>query len=200
MEGTSLTATAVRGTIEETTEGESVTDFENARRVGGDSLAPAPGVYLTEGDVSDVNELVFALHNVDIDPSDLAELETFEQMFAALYAWKFKTMLAKQKDYGPENITKAGEKGIITRTQDKLERNKVLIGDEEQQIKRIKKLFSDAEPETLTEMNNFLNKLDEILYPEAQNESILDTWGDMGNYGDIGVTVHVGAWPKPLAS
>jgi len=198
-----LTLTAERGIMEGSlveVKGESVTDFKEAQRFGGSDFTPAPGVFLTEPEEEDLNQLVELLLSIDIDPADLQELDTFEQMFAALYAWKFKTMISKQKDYGPENISKAGEKGIITRTQDKLERNKVLIGDEEQQIKRIKRLLSEDEPETLTEMNNFLNTLDSIIYPEAQNESILDTWGDMGNYGDIGVTVHVGAWPKPLAS
>lgn len=181
-------------------EGESVTDFEDAKRIGGESIYPAPGVYLTSDSVEDVNELVFALHAVDVDPADFQELETFEQLFAALYAWKFKTMIAKQKDYGPENITKAGEKGITTRVQDKLERLKILVGDEERQVKQLKNLFESGEPENLQEMNTFLNKMEEILFPVPQNESVLDNWGDMGNYGDIGVTVHVGAWPKSLAS
>lgn len=198
-----MTLTAERGIMKGSlvgVEGESVTDFENAKRVGAESIYPAPGVYLTSKDTDDVNALVTALHSVDIDPSDFGELATFEQLFAALYAWKFKTMISKQKDYGPENITKAGEKGITTRTQDKLERLKILVGDEERQVEQLKALINENEPETILEMNDFLDKMDAILFPAPQNESVLDNWGDMGNYGDIGVTVHVGAWPKPLAS
>lgn len=184
----------------ESVEEAELTDFENADRVGGDNIRPAPGVYLTTDTFKAVDTLVDALLSVDVDPSDFTELTTFEQLFAALYAWKFKTMLAKQKDYGPENITKAGEKGITTRTQDKLERLKILVGDEERQVKQLKNLLDYEEPETLQEMNEFLDKMEGILHPVPQNESILDNWGDVGNYGDIGVTVHVGAWPKPLGS
>lgn len=170
-----------------------MTGFEDAERYGSETI-------VSTGDVTKdtLNEIARLLLEVNIEPEGLRFTDTFEELFAGLYAWKFKTMLAKQKDYGPENITKAGEKGILTRMTDKVERNKVLIGDSDQQLDRIKKLAKEGEPEDLVEMNSFLNKLDTILYPEAQNESIVDTWGDAGNYGDIGVTVHVGAWPKPL--
>ena len=183
---------------EYTSEGEQMVDFEQAERIGSESIYPAPGVSLSASEVGNLDKLVEMLLEVDIEPEEFSDLDTFEQLFAALYAWKFKTMLRKQNDYGPDNITKAGERGIITRTQDKIERLKVLVGDEGRQVQQAKALYENNEPETLVEMNEFLNKLEAILFPVAQNESILDTWGDAGNYGDIGVTVHAGAWPKPL--
>jgi hypothetical protein len=64
----------------------------------------------------------------------------------------------------------------------------------------LEELYNSGDPENDAEVTIFLNKMGAILFPVAQNESILDTYGDLGNYGDIGAILHVGAWGKPLES
>lgn len=68
----------------------------------------------------------------------------------------------KQLDYGPQNISRHGQLGVLVRIDDKTARIK-----------------------------NLLTK------PTAPvNESLLDSWDDIANYGMIGSLVARGEWPK----
>jgi hypothetical protein len=48
--------------------------------------------------------------------------ETFEEAVDSILAEMRATMIAKQRDYGPLNISKFGEYGVLVRSNDKLER------------------------------------------------------------------------------
>lgn len=51
-----------------------------------------------------------------------SEVDTFEAAVDSVLADMRATMLAKQADYGPGNINKFGEYGVLVRTSDKIER------------------------------------------------------------------------------
>ena len=72
----------------------------------------------------------------------------------------------KQMDYGPNNIAEFGEMGVVVRTNDKMAR-----------------------------MKNLLFKGGMWSPQNAANESIEDTWKDIGNYGLIGLLCLRGKWP-----
>ncbi len=136
-----------------------------------------------------------------IDPNSfhLEDLYTFEQTFVGHYVRKLHVMIGKQRDYGPENITKAGERGIVVRMQDKVERLKMLLGDPDQQVKQVQALLLEFDyTETTEEMFAVIDKIDNVVNGNPSNESIEDTWLDASNYGDIGFVVREGAWPRPL--
>ena len=71
----------------------------------------------------------------------------------------------KQQDYGSGNISSNGELGVMVRSQDK--------------ISRVKNLLSK-------EMKN------ENQIPN--NESLVDSWADLANYGVIGLLLRTGKW------
>ena len=70
----------------------------------------------------------------------------------------------KQQDYGSNNISLNGELGVMVRTQDKVSR-----------------------------INNLLRK-EMKGEAAANNEPILDSWGDLANYGVIGLLLRTGKW------
>ena len=82
----------------------------------------------------------------------------------------------KQQDYGSENIARHGEFGVLVRCDDKTARIANLL---KQQPKL--ELTDDPSEQTSTKV-------------EAQNESLLDSWKDLANYGTIGMLVHLGEW------
>lgn len=71
----------------------------------------------------------------------------------------------KQQDYGSGNISINGELGVMVRTQDKISRIKNLLQ---------KEMRSEAQI--------------------PNNESLLDSWADLANYGVIGLLLRTGKW------
>lgn len=53
--------------------------------------------------------------------------ETFEDMVRQIHAQSFDTMIDKQLDYGPGNITEFGQVGVLVRAFDKVHRLKHLL-------------------------------------------------------------------------
>lgn len=173
---------------------------EDYTRIGSADMEPAP---YSETLKETFNAIANIFSKINVEDYSLGEFDTFEQVLIANFAFKFNTMIAKQKGYGPENISKAGLRGIITRTQDKLERAKTLIGDPENQVNRVKEAILDFDnAETQEELFEIVARIDSIVNPKSalSDESLVDTLGDLGNYGDIAVILHEGAWGKRMVS
>lgn len=173
---------------------------QNVLRVSGESMVPAPGVKVNvpvQAKIAAILELMMTVKPKDVE---LKELPSFEQTLIGNFIWKLHTMIAKQKGYGPHNISKAGLKGVVTRTQDKLERAKTLVGDSDTQVARVKKILDNKLPNMANDSDaiDILADIDAVVNPKSalDDESLLDTLGDLGNYGDIGVLLHEGAWGK----
>jgi hypothetical protein len=107
---------------------------------------------------------------VPIDWSSLATGKSgwleIEQAWLRKAQEVYNVFCEKQADYGPTNIGVGGEHGITVRLGDKISRLFELLG--------------------LTSRENG---------GEPANESIRDTWMDLGDYGIIGMIVHDGDWP-----
>lgn len=88
----------------------------------------------------------------------------------------------KQQDYGSQNIARHGEHGVLVRCDDKTARIANLLKQNSQQ----KFDFSSVYPEGYDPAPSVLQ--------EAQNESRLDSWLDLANYGLIGALVLKGEW------
>lgn len=167
--------------------------MEDAQRISGTDIAGNP--------VKAIQTLVDWFYNIDVSPHGLKDFETFEETFIAIMILKFHMMVAKQKDYGPQNISKAGVRGVLTRGQDKLERAKVLIGDPESQVEKVKKLLSELPDDaTVSELVEFTADVQDVVAPSnaVKGETIEDTFMDWGNYGDIAYALLMNAWGKPL--
>jgi hypothetical protein len=164
----------------------------NYKRISGTDIAGNPK--------EAIQQIVEQFRKFDITPHMLKEFDTFEQTMLAVLIMKFHLMIAKQKDYGPGNILKAGQRGIATRAQDKLERLLNLIGDPETKINTVDSLLNDLPDDaSYRELDEFASAVSTVLRGnKAANESIDDTWMDLGNYGDIGYTEFHGAFGKPL--
>ena len=131
----------------------------------------------------------------------LSELPTMNEVMVGVFVRMYHLMIAKQRDYGPDNITKAGLRGIVTRANDKIERLKTLVGDPDDQIAKVQKVLEELPDDaTNDEMATALMQLNTIVIPKAavKGESIEDTLLDLADYGLIGYMVYMGAWPKPL--
>lgn len=71
----------------------------------------------------------------------------------------------KQQDYGSSNISINGELGVMVRAQDKVSRLRNLLAKEMKGGVEI-----------------------------PNNETLLDSWADLANYGVIGVLLRTGKW------
>jgi hypothetical protein len=91
--------------------------------------------------------------------------ETFEEAVDATLFEMRKTMIDKQRDYGPGNIADFGELGVLIRSNDKIARLKNLLYENPN---------------------------------EPTNESIDDTWLDIGNYALIAMMLRRNLWGLPL--
>ena len=76
----------------------------------------------------------------------------------------YGVFVSKQSDYGPTNIAVGGEQGITIRLGDKISRQFELLGLTDREV------------------------------GDPSNESIRDTWVDIGDYGIIGMIVNSGDW------
>lgn len=95
-----------------------------------------------------------------------ASPENFEQALDSILEEMRDTMIRKQRDYSPTNITEFGEAGVVVRANDKMARLKNLLW------------FSKHEP---------------------KNESVYDSWLDLGNYAVISMMIRRGWWGLPLS-
>jgi hypothetical protein len=96
--------------------------------------------------------------------------ETFQEAAEKVAKEMVDLLVSKQKDYGPKNILEFGLIGVLIRTNDKIERLKNLYGVKD---------------------GTFREKV-------AKNESILDTWKDLGNYSIIAQMLINGAFELPM--
>jgi hypothetical protein len=71
----------------------------------------------------------------------------------------------KQQDYGSSNISLNGELGVMVRSQDKVSRIRNLL---------TKEMKGDV--------------------AAPNNESLMDSWADLANYGVIGLLLRTGKW------
>jgi hypothetical protein len=129
------------------------------------------------------------------------DLNTMNEVMVGIFARMYHLMISKQKDYGPENISKAGLKGIVTRSNDKIERLKVLVGDADKQMENIKAVMKDLPDDANQgEMLNALSAIELIAFPRnaVQGETVEDTLLDLADYGLIGYMLYMEAWGKPL--
>jgi hypothetical protein len=93
----------------------------------------------------------------------------------------------KQQDYGSQNIARHGEFGVLVRCDDKTARIANLLKQRSQQKFDFSSVFPDSVfPEPHCPAASALD--------EAQNESRLDSWLDLANYGLIGALVLKGEW------
>ena len=90
--------------------------------------------------------------------------EEIEQAWLRAAQELYGIFVSKQSDYGPTNIAVGGEQGITIRLGDKISRQFELLGLTDRDV------------------------------GEPSNESIRDTWVDIGDYGIIGMIVNSGDW------
>lgn len=84
-----------------------------------------------------------------------------------------QTLDRKQQDYGSQNIARHGEFGVLVRCDDK--------------TARLANLLKNRKTMVLAD-----DPADCQMAP--RNESILDSWLDLANYGIIGAMCHLGEW------
>jgi hypothetical protein len=84
-----------------------------------------------------------------------------------------QTLDRKQQDYGSQNIARHGELGVLVRCDDK--------------TARLQNLLKNRKTMVLAD-----NPAECQMAP--RNESILDSWLDLANYGIIGAMCHLGEW------
>jgi len=87
----------------------------------------------------------------------------------------------KQQDYGSQNISRHGEFGVLVRCDDKTARIANLLKKGQHKFD-----FSSVFPDD--------RELAPSPYHQAVNESRLDSWLDLANYGLIGALVMKGEW------
>jgi hypothetical protein len=87
----------------------------------------------------------------------------------------------KQQDYGSQNISRHGEFGVLVRCDDKTARIANLLKKSQHKFD-----FSSVFPDD--------RELAPSPYHQAVNESRLDSWLDLANYGLIGALVMKGEW------
>ncbi len=176
---------------------EQVEDLmEQDKRISGNEFA---------GEVAGATDYIQAVRLLfdKINPNEyrLKDLDNFQSVMVGVFARQYHLMIGKQRDYGPENITKAGLRGIVTRTQDKLERVKTLLGDPDDQIKKVQKELDGLDDEaSAAEMAQALMRLNGIVYPQrgVTDENIEDTLLDLADYGMIAYIVRMDAWGKEI--
>lgn len=164
-------------------------DFENARTISGEDIAPPP----TPEQYIQAAVTLFA--QIDEQGYTLKELASFEQVMVGVMVRMFKLMQEKQRGYGKSNISKAGLHGLFTRATDKIERAKNIVGDPVENVDKIKAVLTD---ETYTEARK-LSVIDKLVNPETYaDESVDDTLIDLANYGLIMYMVQSDSWGKDM--
>ena len=86
----------------------------------------------------------------------------------------FDLFCVKQRSYGPQNIADLGEIGVASRLNDK-----------------VKRLLNIYENGGLSTLSTRCPHCGEVL----AEETLLDTWMDIADYGIIGMIVLSGQWP-----
>jgi hypothetical protein len=183
---------------------EESVDFTDAQNISGDEFA---------GPVADASTYITAIVELmkQIDPTEynLADLDTFEQVLVGVQVRKFHLMREKHKGYGEKNIKNDTDnvenslRKLLTRMRDKIERADNLLGNPDTQVKDVRTILETLDEEsTLQESLDALKAIHTVVNPQQTHaeESIEDTFMDFGNYGDIGYSVLMDAWAKPMES
>lgn len=97
-----------------------------------------------------------------------------EKAWLSQAALVFDLFCMKQRSYGPQNIADMGEEGVATRLNDK-----------------VKRLLNIYENEGTSTLHTRCPHCGEVL----AEETLLDTWMDIADYGIIGMIVLKGLWP-----
>ena len=90
------------------------------------------------------------------------------------------TLEAKQKDYGPHNLTKFGTFGVVVRMGDKMERI-INLANKSRRYEGVADAIG-RHPSARAEI--------------VQNEPLADSFLDMANYSLIGYVMNTNTWPK----
>lgn len=170
-------------------------EMEDGRLSGTEFAGQVPG------DEDYIKAIVELMDKISPSSYKLSTLGSMEQVMVGVFARMYHLMIAKQLDYGPDNITKAGIRGIVTRANDKIERLKTLVGDPDDQMRRVQDVLEEVPDDaSYREMGEALMSIQRIVVPEnaVKGESVEDTLLDLANYGLIGYMLYMGAWPKPL--
>jgi hypothetical protein len=122
--------------------------------------------------------------------------KTFEQAIDQILAEMRSTMIAKQKDYGPGNISAFGEHGVIVRLNDKVERMKNLkFGNgAERALDEIEELACSDGSASIEAIEEIIRKY------SPKNEPVEDTYLDTANYGLILLMLARDTWGLPMES
>lgn len=143
------------------------------------------------------------------------EIKTLAGQEALRVAFRNVKMLDnKQQDYGPKNISRHGTIGCVVRITDKIERLKTLTGlspEVKQKLKDFKSAVAFVRKneltlslwEEVTAIDEALDSLISLMGNRRKakvNETILDTFDDLSNYGIIGRLIETKKWPdsEPL--
>ena len=86
----------------------------------------------------------------------------------------FELFCMKQRSYGPQNIADLGQEGVASRLNDK-----------------VKRLLNICKNNGLETLNTRCPHCGEVI----AEETLLDTWKDIADYGIIGMIVLKGLWP-----
>lgn len=128
------------------------------------------------------------------------EPQTFEEAVDSVLAEMRKVMQAKQADYGPSNVSQAGEYGVALRANDKVQRVMNLLSQEKEQIKSVREIVVGYQKSSQSpdDASHALVSLQEVLGDGPKNESLRDSFIDLANYGLILVLLHDGIWGLPM--
>ena len=116
------------------------------------------------------------------ESGDAEEIQSFEDaLYAALEACA-AVMIERQRKYGSNNINAGGIPGVMVRMQDKVARAWHMLG-----------------VDALATHGNIWDAADNTpVPPDAGDESLVDSFVDMVNYGLIALMLHEGIWGLPF--
>jgi len=117
-----------------------------------------------------INGLQKVISEVEMAQKETGRVQCFEDAVDFTFGKLKEIMVAKQRDYGPQNILNGKEVGVVIRGNDKMARLMNLYG------------INDG---------TFTPK-------PAANESIEDTWSDLANYAAIALMLRWGIFNRPL--
>src|SRR6266516_361541 len=116
---------------------------------------------------------------------------------------------AKQRDYGPHNISAFGLFGCVVRLNDKVERLKHIhgfSGEQKKAMRRVGEIMRLCEKnwhrfnliETLDHLEDSMTQF-KVLFAKKRrpvvNEKLRDTFRDIANYAVIALLLDSGKWP-----
>jgi hypothetical protein len=113
-----------------------------------------------------------------VDPAPVAREQTFQEVFRGIFDEAFDLLVAKQRDYGSENVRQLGFYGVFSR----------LASDK---VERLRNLMNGKVVNGRVILN--LNETE-----VATDEALEDTLLDIINYGAILIALKRNVWGRPL--